>query len=389
AHTWMPIKDIPSDKFISSVTLIVPQNLVAVSNGKLVKKEKIDDNFISYQYKSDYPISPYLVFICASNYTNFTSLYKSVSGKEISLDYYVYPTHLNDAKVDFELIPEMMRFFETIFGEYPFQDDKYGMAEFEWNLGAMEHQTMSCIGSNFITGKKLHTDLIAHELAHQWFGNAVTCSTWKDIWLNEGFAKYSEYLFKEYLEKKSNGEIKTKLNPNEIFYGSLYNPDGFLFSNTVYNKGAWVLHMLRYELGDSLFFLTLKKYYQTYKFKNASTEDFKKICEDVSQKNLNRFFSQWVYSQYEKPFYKLDWFSLKEGNEYICEVRLEQFQPWHIYEIDLTITVKLKNGKEYNFKVMNNRRNQSYKFNFEEEVSNVFLDYRNNILKSVKYVNEK
>ena len=141
---------------------------------------------------------------------------------------------------------------------------------------------------------KLFNDVYSHELSHHWFGDAVSPETWKDIWLNEGFASYCEALYKEHVGGAGalRSTMMSKYQNN--FYGTVYNPKD-LFSRTVYDKGAWVLHMLRHEVGDSTFFDILRNYYQTYKYKNASTKDFVNICEKISGKNLEQFFNQWVF----------------------------------------------------------------------------------------------
>ncbi|MBU2447086.1 MAG: M1 family metallopeptidase, partial [Bacteroidetes bacterium] len=226
AQSWWPCKDIPSDKFLASVEIIVPEKIVAVSNGSLVNIEQIDTNWISYSYEVSYPIASYLVSICGAEYKEFGNTFKSVSGKGIPLKYFVFEGKVMDAKKDFEVIPDMMRVFEKLYGEYPFQNEHYGIVEFDWQFGGMEHQTMTSIGSNYITGLRLHDKLLVHELAHEWFGNSVTLNDWNEIWLNEGFATYSAYLFLEFAGKKS------RMNSDQLFYGSLFKPNGFLFGST-------------------------------------------------------------------------------------------------------------------------------------------------------------
>jgi aminopeptidase N len=239
---------------------------------------------------------------------NFKDYYYSdISNDTLAIEYYVFPEHLENAKKDFAEHPKFLKFFSETFGEYPFMNEKYGVAEFLWQYGAMEHQTITGIGSNFVSGRNFFKDVYVHELAHHWWGNAVGPKTWKDIWLNEGFSTYSEAL---YFEHKSGKDalISTMLSKyDDNFYGKLYDPGDNLFSQTIYDKGAWVLHMLRYEVGDSNFFWILRDYFEEFKYKSASTEDFKNVCESVSGKDLTQFFDQWVFEGNDQIRLDIKW----------------------------------------------------------------------------------
>jgi len=194
----------------------------------------------------------------------------------------------------------MIRVFSEMFGEYPFMNEKYAVAMFMWNFGGMENQTITGIGERYISGLNFYEDLLIHELAHSWWGNAVTPKSWKDIWLNEGFATYSEALYYEYVFGKDQLPVEMQKFKRVNHKGRLYNPKGDLFSSMIYQKGAWVLHMLRRETGDSLFFSILREYYKQFNHKTASTEDFLNVCKKVSNMNLDEFFRQWVYGYSEK-----------------------------------------------------------------------------------------
>lgn len=295
ASTWFPCNDMPDDKALLDMSITNDSSETSVSNGVLIGTTLKGDRR-TFHWRTYYPISTYLISIYSSRYDNFNDIYVSQDKKDsMKIEYYAFPEHLDYAKADFKDHPKMIKFFSQTFGEYPFIKEKYGVAEFLWQLGAMENQTITGIGSNFVRGRRFFNDIYVHELAHSWFGDAVGPKTWKDIWLNEGFATYCEALYDEHNfgKKALRSSMLSKFQEN--FPGTLYNPGTNLFSSTVYDKGAWVLHMLRHEVGDTVFFKILRTYYNEFKYKNASTEDFKNVCEKVSGKNLEKFFEQWVY----------------------------------------------------------------------------------------------
>ncbi|MFA4922638.1 MAG: M1 family aminopeptidase, partial [Ignavibacteriaceae bacterium] len=242
-----------------------------------------------------------------SDYKTFSDNYITASGDTVPLHYYVLPDHLDNAKIDFEEHPKILKVLSQLFGEYPFAKEKYGVAEFLWQSGAMENATITGIGSNFVTGAKMFTDIYVHEVSHHWWGDCVSPATWKDVWLNEGFATYSEALYDEVVFGKDALFSNMRKNFSADFEGTLYDPGENLFSSKVYKKGAWVLHMLRWEVGDEKFFAILHQYFNLYKFNNASTDDFKKVCEEVSKKDLTKFFAQWIYKGDNVPVINYRW----------------------------------------------------------------------------------
>ena len=295
SSTWFPCDDRPDDKALLDMYITSDSVFTSVSNGKLIEVLSHGDKK-TYHWKTVYPIAPYLICFYSSKYTRFTDTYISADKDTMPIEYYVTPKHLEAAKKDFEGQPKMIAFFSKLFGEYPFIKEKYGIAEFLWQGGAMEHQTIIGIGTSFVRGHRNYDEVYVHELAHHWFGDAVSPRSWKDIWLNEGFATYSEALYNEAQNGKAALEAKMGTLTLLKYEGTIYSPKGDMFSPTIYNKGAWILHMLRFEAGDSCFFHILRTYYNTYKYGNASTKDFTDIAERLSEKNLTQFFDQWIYT---------------------------------------------------------------------------------------------
>ena len=358
ASTWFPCNDIPSDKALLDIKITNDSSEVSASNG-LLMGVTTNGSRRTYHWKSDYPISTYLICLFSSDYKTFSQEYISQNKQDtMSIDYYVFPNQLEDAKIDFQDHPDMINFFAKTFGEYPFIKEKYGVAEFLWQLGAMETQTLTGIGSNFIGGYKLFGDVYAHELSHHWWGDAVGPETWKDIWLNEGFASYCEALYKEHIGGFNALRAAMLSKYRDNFYGTLYNPKD-LFGQTVYEKGAWVLHMLRHEVGDSTFFKILRTYYQTYKYKNASTRDFENICEKVSGKNLEQFFNQWVFDG--SGILNVDYSWETDNNN--LTLNLAQTQTgYNVYQFPLDIKIVYTDNSEEIKTIFVNQRQQNFVF---------------------------
>ena len=344
ASTWFPCIDLPDDKALADIFITNDSMYTSLSNGKLVET-KIEGNKKTFHWKTFYPISTYLVAVYSAQYKSKSEKYFSMSKDSVDLAYYALPENFNEAMKDFSDHKNYLNTFEKLFGSYPFAKEKYSIAEFGWRLGAMENQTITGIGTRYLSGMKLFRDMIIHELAHSWWGNAVSPKTWKDIWLNEGFATYSEAL---YWEMQSGFEaLQTTLIPKfaKFSSGTLYSPGDQLFTRLVYDKGAWVLHMLRKEVGDSAFFEIIRNYFETYKYKNADTEDFKNICEKISGKKLKFFFDQWIYKGEGIIEADYDWSVKKESDNFTVEIFLEQLQKgYDIYKFPLDIKIIFQDG---------------------------------------------
>ncbi|MCE1190329.1 MAG: M1 family metallopeptidase [Ignavibacteria bacterium] len=339
AATWLPCNDDVADKAMMDMYITADSSMVSVSNGRLISIEN-NDSVKTYHWHSNYPIATYLICLYSSQYVMFEEEHKMPDGTILPLQFYVLPRHLDNAKIDFSRHARMFAVLEKLFGPYPFMKDKYGIAEFLWQGGAMEHQTITGIGTSLVKGKQYFEDMYLHELSHHWWGNSVSPKTWKDVWLNEGFASYCEALY----EEQVNGQdaLHSKMMEYSGFpdENPLYNPGDDMFSQKVYHKGAWVLHMLRNELGDSVFFNVLRTYYHTYQFANASTDDFINICQSVSGKDLTIFFRQWVFEDFRVPQIEYRW---KFINSDILQLDIKQIQQKGVYTFPLEFDIV--NGK--------------------------------------------
>jgi aminopeptidase N len=311
APTWWPCIDRPDDKATCRVTVEVPSGWTAVSNGTLADSAASSGGGVRMTWEEKYPIATYLVSVAATNYAHFHEAHRDLSGRDIDLDYYVYPEHLSKAQIDFAETGAMIDSLSTIFGPYPFADEKYGLSEFSFR-GGMEHQTITGIGERFLASSDDYRWILVHELAHQWFGDSLTPADWRDIWLNEGFASYAEALYFEMLDGPAAlSEYMAGLKRPQ-FADVIYDPIE-LFGITVYYKGAWVLHMLRRLIADDAFFATLRSYVDTYSYGSVSTSDFREVCEAESGLELGWFFDQWLLEG-GRPSYVYDWTASPSGS---------------------------------------------------------------------------
>jgi len=304
ARDWWPCKQDLTDKADSIDIILQYPKIISgtentgVSNGLLTDESFLTDSNSGTEYKIStwkhrYPIAAYLVAFAITNYTKFSQTAGIV--QNFPIDNYVYPENLTEVQnnsVDF--LP-VMNYFEQTFGPYPFNTEKYGQIQFGWG-GGMEHQT-----ATFLVNYSRY--LVAHELAHQWFGDAVTCGSWHDIWINEGFATYGEALTREELDGEAAFNAWKQYATSVITSepgGSVYVQDTTdvwrIFDGRLsYKKGAMVLNMLRMTTGDTDFFQGLRNYVNNRRYGYAKTPDFKADMEAQTGLNLTEFFNDWIY----------------------------------------------------------------------------------------------
>jgi len=380
AKNWWPCKDFPSDKADSvDIKITVPRNLIVASNGTL--RAVVDGGVTkTYRWHEGYPIATYLVFVAIHPYRTFSHYYKYSPTDSMEVKYFVYPDHYDAVQPTYAKTVSMIRIFSELFGQYPFIKEKYGHAEFVWG-GGMEHQTCTSLGG---WGEYL----IVHELAHQWWGDMVTCRDFHHIWLNEGFATYSEALYAEQI--KGIQSYHQNINANKYYGpGTIYVYDttdvGNIFhGGRSYDKASWVLHMLRHVVGDSTFFKILKTYYADSRFQygTATTEDFRDICEQVSGMNLHPFFHQWIYEEYF-PTYSYQWNWVKSGSQYIINLKIEQKQTNTVFQMPIDITITTANG-DTTIVVYDSLWTQNFQLIVNAQPSSLSLDKDDWILKKVQ-----
>ena len=301
ASDWWPCVQNHRQK-ADSIDLIirVPSGCRAAGNGKLVAEVQTDSTRTFY-WKHRHPIATYLVATAVTNYAAFSTkvqLPSMAAGDSMQVLNFVYPEALTSASFNLPKVMPVLRFYDSLVAPYPFRDEKYGHAQFGWG-GGMEHQTMS-----FMTD--FSVSLQAHELAHQWFGDHITCRSWRDVWLNEGWATYmaalaesrmGTALFSTWLNS-TQGAVKASAG-GSVWVDDTSNINRIFDSRLTYKKGALLLHMLRWELGDSAFWAGVRNYQSdpllTYGY--ANTREFMHHLEQASGKSLSRFEQDWFYGQ--------------------------------------------------------------------------------------------
>ncbi len=307
AATFYPVNDHPSDKALFTFRVTVPKPYEVAANGVLSDKKDNGDT-TTYLFKLRDPMASYLATINIGEFNEETM--QSPSGIPIRNYYEInLPKGVNRP---FARQGEMLDYFSQIFGPYPFE--VYGSLVMNTDFGAaLENQTISIYGMDMIDLNDVSgTELtVAHELSHQWFGDSVSVADWSDIWLNEGFATYSEGLWVEHLHGRAGLDEWIKYIYNEVkafpeYFPAPGNPRADdLFNGGVYSRGGLTLHALRLEVGDDAFFKILKTYYDRYKGGNASTKDFIAVAEEVSGKDLKQFFDNWLYQDTLMPIPEL------------------------------------------------------------------------------------
>jgi aminopeptidase N len=382
ARTWWPCKDAPEDKADSvEVRFTMASGLTAVSNGTLASRTVNGANATTV-WRERYPIATYLVSIAAYPYTVTTDWYRPSPTDSMPIQFNNYPESVAGAAAVQAKVKDMIAAFAARYGEYPFLAERYGHAQFQFG-GGMEHQTCTSLGV-------FDQWVVAHELAHQWWGDLVTCRDFHHIWVNEGFATYGEALWAE--ATGGDSAYHADINLNRYFgSGSIYVPDAtdenrVFDSNLSYNKGSWVLHMLRHVLGDTVFFQALRQYGTTWGYQSATTEDFRDVCEAVSGRNLDDFFQQWIYGEYY-PVYRPAWTAASAGGGWDVTLTLQQTQTLTgtVFHMPVDVAITTASGTT-TFVVEDSLASQVFVLHVTDQPTRLAIDPDDWILKAVDLV---
>jgi aminopeptidase N len=384
ARDWWPCKQDLNDKINSiDVYITAPSQYISVSNGIEPEAPVINGNLKTTHFRHNYPIPAYLICMAVTNYTIINQT-AGVGPNAYPIINYIYPESDNSSlRTQILQTPLLLNYFSSLLENYPFATEKYGHAQFGWG-GGMEHTTVSFM-VNF--GRQL----IAHEMAHQWFGDKITCGTWKDIWLNEGFATYFAALAVEnfdgpaaFVTEKANmiGSITSAAN------GALYLTDAealivdrIFDYRLTYTKGAMVMHMLRFKLGDAVFFQGLRNYLadSNLAFKYAVTTDLKSHLEAVYGSSLTEFFNDWVYNQ-GYPIYNVTVQNTNPGQARITVAQTTSHTSVSFFEMPVPIRLLGASGQTQDVVVNNTVNGEQFNVSVPFTVTGVQFDPTKNII---------
>ncbi len=380
ARCWMPCYDDPSDKALSRISVRVPTGFVVASNGTQDSTLDNGDGSTTFHWSEGYPISTYLMCATAAKFAVVRES-MNLGDRTIPVEYYVYPEDsaaaVQNVNCNIDSVTSMLKFFSSLYGEYPF--DKYGMTGIQpFRYGGMEHQTMTTMNRVYQFDRRD----VAHELAHQWWGDMVTLGTWKDIWLNESFATYSEAMQLQHLNQ---GAFENEMlyyasqffleDSLQMRYAIYAPPTGYIFGLAEYYKGAWVLHMLRSIVGDSTFFRIFAKYGADYRYGNAVTADFENVVDTVTQTDMSWFFNEWIFGKGYPVYTK----SVSQTGD-TAFVTIGQIQvDTLIYRMPMEVEL-YSGGTSATYTVYDSLRSQTFKLYSAVRVDSARLDPNNKIL---------
>lgn len=370
--SMFPCWDHPSDKATFEFSITVDEGLFAVANGDLVLKKEVDGKAV-YQWVLEEPMATYLVAIAVSDYVDL---------QDTTYDwihYYVYPGEEEDAWGSFVNVDLMMDRYQNLYGPYPW-NCKFSYVQTP--KGDMEHTTEVYHIDFAINGNTYWDYLVAHEMSHQWWGNCVTELEWSDVWLSEGFATYSEAIWAEYYGQEEYEEymmfdiMKPYLLSGEMF--PLADPEE-LWGYTTYQKGASILHMLRYVIGDVDFFDVLNQHFSEFQYENCTTEDFRDRIETVTGDDIDWFFDTWVFD-WGYPVYEFEYNWSQSGSDWIVSIGIDQIQTvGPVFEMPLEFLIE-GSSSDTTVVFWNDLQSQSENFTVSFEPQDVVFDPDRHIL---------
>ncbi len=382
AADWFPVKQDLEDKADSCwVFLTTDSDLMAGSQGLLTNTVNLGNGQTRYEWKSSYPIDYYLISFAVADYLEYNTYAHPVEmgGDSILIQNFIYdsPGCLENYKGGIDVTGEMVELMSEKYILYPFHEEKYGHCLTQLG-GGMEHQTMSTMGG-FSFG------LVAHELGHMWFGDHVTCATWSDIWINEGFATYSNHLAEEFINGWSAGVNFIVGKQNSAMGspgGSVYIPEELIYPGNEYrifngrlsyNKGACIIHILRHEIqDDELFFDVMGSFQTEYAGGTATGEDFKNTAEEVTGMEFDTFFDQWYYGE-GYPKYALTWY-YDNGNFHLSSSQSTSTSVTPVFEMLMDYRLEFEDGTDTIVQLFQSQNLENYVLPMPKVVVDIEVD---------------
>lgn len=373
AHYWFPAIDHPYDKATAEFIVTAPADYDVVANGKLLEKRSLQNGRELTHWLEETPIPTYCMVIGAAHFDILNIGDVQRAGADVPVYFYLYPKDRDKGLTGYGRVREIVQFFSELIGPYPYE--KLALVQSSTRYGGMENAS-----SIFLAENAFAELLNAYEIAHQWFGDSVTEADWHHLWLSEGFATYFANLFAERFEgrdkfvqlmlKDKEDYLKQYANDPRPVYDPSINDLVKLLNANNYQKGAWVLHMLRHLLGDEKFFAGIRDYYRTYRDRNALTEDLQHVMEFHYGQPLGWFFQQWIY---EPGYPQLDAVWRWDENAKELALRIEQTQAQTVFKLPLEI--EFRSDKNANRKKINvGERSQNFTFKLDSKPQSVALD---------------
>jgi aminopeptidase N len=389
ARNWFICNDNPTDKSLSELQINVPENVLLGSNGALIDSSLTEPGIVKFTWKNNNQIPTYLISIAAKvNYNLDIVYWEDFDGDLIPIRFY-YNDNEDPSEME-SILPDLTSFFSETFCEHPFEKNGFATLNNEFSWGGMENQTLT-----HLCPACWSESLIVHEFAHQWFGDMITCATWADIWLNEGFATYLEALWWEH-KHSSYSAYKDDIDYNADYYIStnpgrpIYMPEWVtntppnsqLFSGSItYMKSSCILHLLRYVLGDETFFGFLESYAndEQFKYKAVTTQEFNQKLNDYTAQDYNWFFEDWVMEA-NHPIYENTFMFTHQPENWSVDFVASQSQTESFFRMWIDIKIKFDDNSEITERVFNSQNDETFTFNYLKEPVDCTFDPDNQIV---------
>ncbi|KJF42235.1 M1 family metallopeptidase [Draconibacterium sediminis] len=379
AQNWLPCVDHPSDKATLEFLVYAPAHYEVISNGKLVEKKQLENSVEFTHWKEDVPLASKLMVIGAADF----AVGNEQEFQGIPVSSWVFEENKTKGFENYQYGTKALEYFSELIGPYPYE--KLAHVQSKTRYGGMENASCIFYHENSAISDRIPEQLFAHEVAHQWFGNSVTEQNWHHVWLSEGFATYLTHLYVQHFYGDEQFKDGLKYDRERViaFSKQKYVP---VIDTTVqeyirllnansYEKAAWFLHMLRNKLGDDTFFAGLQKYYNDFRNKTALTKDFQSVMESVSDKNLDRFFNQWLRSA-GHPVIKVSWGAETSGKEIDRQLIWVQQKGKQLFSFPLEINIVYEDGSVDLLTVMidTTKQRQQFEAKTTSGVKDIYID---------------
>ena len=373
AHYWLPTVDHPSDKATVEFIVTAPDHYQVIANGEQIEETNLTDDTKLTHWKMKVPLPTKVMVIGVAPFAVNQVGYVNC----ISVSSWVYPQDRDAGFEDYKIALNVLDFFYKKMDSYPYE--KLANVQSKTKYGGMENAGNIFYFENSVNGDLDLELLVAHEIAHQWFGNSASEANWYHIWLSEGFATYLTDVYVEETRGLASSLERLRVERQQVIQFAHQRPAPLidvsvkdynqLLNANSYQKGAWVLHMLRHEIGDAIFWRGIKAYYKKYELSNALSEDFQEVMEEVSGKNLDKFFQQWLY-QPGHPVLKIN---SRKVSRRKAEITIQQLQD-NIFDFPLELEVVDETGQKYRKRININSRESTFKIKVKGELESILVD---------------